>query len=179
MRKLIGLILVFFISSYGFSQMEMPEDMVDWNFSVEQNGCEATVIGKLKIRNGWHIYALNLPEGSFSIPTTFKVQGSNNYKIIGKPTGPNPIVKFDKVAGETLRIYEGKVVLKQKIKIISGKDFDLKLDFGYQTCDSVHCLFPYDETFTVHVKGCTPTSKDKTSKEDIKNINNTNGEVGS
>ncbi len=155
MRNIIGLLFIVFMSSYGFSQMQMPEDKVDWDFSIEQNGCDATVIGKLKIVEGWHIYALNLPEGSFSIPTTFDVQPSKNYKLIGKPTGPKPTVKFDKVAGETLRTYDGSVVLKQKIKITSKKDFDLKLRFGYQTCDTVQCLFPFEEEFTVKVKGCT------------------------
>ena len=162
MRKLIGLFFIILLSSSGFSQMQMPEDKVDWDFSVEQNGCDAVVIGKLKIVEGWHIYALNLPEGSFSIPTTFNVQESKNYQLIGKPIGPKPTVKFDKVAGETLRTYDGNVVLKQKIKITTEKDFDLKLRFGYQTCDTVQCLFPFEEEFTVQVKGCTP------SKESIK-----------
>src|SRR5690554_7376678 len=73
MMKPIVLILMFVLSFFSFSQIEMPEDKVDWDFSVEQNGCDATIIGKLKIQEGWHIYALDLPEGSFSIPTTFKV----------------------------------------------------------------------------------------------------------
>src|SRR5690554_3645962 len=76
MMKPIVLILMFVLSFFSFSQIEMPEDKVDWDFSVEQNGCDATIIGKLKIQEGWHIYALDLPEGSFSIPTTFKVQKS-------------------------------------------------------------------------------------------------------
>lgn len=174
MKRLIALFLILFISSFGFSQMQMPEDIVDWNFSVEQNGCDVTVIGKLKIVKGWHIYALELPKGSFSIPTTFAIQKSNNYKIIGKPTGPKAHVKYDKVAGETLSTYDGTVVLKQKIKVTSEKDFDLKLDFGYQTCDSVKCLFPFEETFTVKVKGCKST--DEVKKGDVENTDNTNGD---
>lgn len=159
------------------SQMQMPEDKVDWDFSVEQNGCDATVIGKLKIVEGWHIYALDLPEGSFSIPTSFEVQKSKNYKIIGKPKGPKATVKFDKVAGETLRTYDGTVVLKQKIKITSEKDFDLTLHFGYQTCDSVQCLFPFDEDFTVKVKGCKSSSeKDNVDKGEVHDTGDTEGD---
>lgn len=153
--KPVVLILMFVLSFFSFSQMDMPEDKVDWDFSVEQNGCDATIIGKLKIQEGWHIYALDLPEGSFSIPTTFKVQKSKNYELIGKPTGPKVPSKFDKASGEVLSTYSGSVVLKQKIRINSEKDFDLKLVFGYSTCDSVRCLFPFEEEFTVKVAGCS------------------------
>src|SRR5690554_7650670 len=64
---------------------------------------------------------------------TFKVQKSKNYVLIGKPTGPKVPSKFDKASGEVLSTYSGSVVLKQKIRINSEKDFDLKLVFGYRS----------------------------------------------
>lgn len=173
MVKIVSLILAFVLSFVGFAQMEMPEDKVDWDFSIEQNGCDATVIAKLKIVKGWHIYALDLPEESFSIPTTFTIHKSNKYELIGKPTGPKVPMRYDPVSGENLSTYSGDVVLKQKIRLTSDseKDFDLKLDFGYSTCDSVQCLFPFEETFTVKVKGCKSTeSVDKGSVESANKV---------
>src|SRR5690554_7735853 len=115
MMKPIVLILMFVLSFFSFSQIEMPEDKVDWDFSVEQNGCDATIIGKLKIQEGWHIYALDLPEGSFSIPTTFKVQKSKNYELIGKPTGPKVPSKFDKASGEESEEHTSELKSRQNI----------------------------------------------------------------
>src|SRR5690554_1884696 len=164
MIKSISLFLVFVLSLFSFAQMEMPEDKVKWDFSVEQDGCEATIIAKLKIVKHWHINALTLPADNFGIPTTFKINKSKNYKLVGGVSEPKPIEEFDEVSGENLRYHAGSIVLKQKIKITTDKDFDLKLDFGFQPCDSIKCLFPFEEPFTVRVKGC---KSEITSVQDI------------
>ncbi len=152
--KSISLLLMIVFSFYSFSQAEYPEDKVEWSFKVKQTGCDAEIIGEFKVDEHWHINALNLPADNFGIPTTFKIHESTNYKKVGKVIEPKPIEKFDKVSKESLRYHEGTFTLKQKIKITSDKDFDLKLDFGFQPCDSVKCLFPFEEVFTVKVKGC-------------------------
>lgn len=144
-------------SFYGFSQLEMPEDKVKWSFKVKQTGCEAEIIGEFVVDKHWHINALNLPEDNFGIPTTFKVHKSPNYKIIGNVVEPKPVEKYDELSDENLRYHAGKFTLKQKIQITTDKDFDLKLDFGFQPCDSVKCLFPFEDVFTVKVKGCEVT----------------------
>src|SRR5690554_782982 len=155
MVKIVSLFLVFVLSFIGFAQMEMPEDKVDWDFSVVQDGCDATIIVKLKIVDHWHINALTLPADNFGIPTTFKVNKSKDYKLVGGVVEPKPVEEFDKASGENLRYHAGSIVLKQKVKITSEKDFDLKLDFGFQPCDSIKCLFPFEESFTIRVKGCS------------------------
>ncbi|PKR81268.1 thiol:disulfide interchange protein [Brumimicrobium salinarum] len=132
----------------------MPEDKVDWEFKVIQDGCDATIVGKMKVDEHWHINALTLPEDNFGIPTTFKVHKSDNYILSGEVIEPTPTEEFDEVSEENLRYHTGRFELKQKIKVKSKDDFQLKLDFGFQPCDSVKCLFPFEETFTVDVKGC-------------------------
>lgn len=154
MIRSISLLLMIVFSFYGFSQIEYPEDKVKWGFKVKQSGCEAEIIGEFQVDKHWHINALNLPADNFGIPTTFKLHKSPNYKIVGKVIEPKPVEKFDKVSEENLRYHEGKFTLKQKIKITTDKDFELKLDFGFQPCDSVKCLFPYEDVFTLKVKGC-------------------------
>ena len=154
---------MFVLSFNSFSQMEMPEDKVKWDFSVVQEGCDATIIAKLKIIDHWHINALSLPEDNFGIPTTFKINKSKNYKLVGRTTEPKPVEEYDKVSKENLRYHAGSIVLKQKIKVTSKTDFDLKLDFGFQPCDSIKCLFPFEESFTVRVKGCAEDMSDGSS----------------
>lgn len=154
---------MFVMSFFSFSQMEMPEDKVEWDFSVVQDGCDATIIAKLKIVDHWHINALTLPEDNFGIPTTFKINKSKNYSLVGGVIEPKPVEEFDKVSEENLRYHAGSIVLKQKIKVKSKKDFDLKLDFGFQPCDSIKCLFPFEESFTVRVKGCDEVKTDQSA----------------
>lgn len=167
MIRAIGItfVLIFSYVAVGFSQMVMPEDVVDWTFSVEQKGADATIVGKMKMREGWHINATNLPENNFGIPTTFKLHDSKNYKTIGKVIEPNPIEEYDEQSGENLRYHIGTFELKQKIKVLSEKDFTLSLDFGYQPCDSVACLFPFEDVFTVKVKGFKPDTEEVISTD--------------
>ena len=60
--SLILLLTVVIFSKGASAQLEFPEDKVSWSFSVEQNGDEATVIGKVTMVKHWHIltYYANL-----------------------------------------------------------------------------------------------------------------------
>ena len=143
------------ISNWGFGQIEYPDDKAKWKFSIEQGkDCEATVIAEVTIANHWHINALVLPQGTFGIATQFKVNKSKDYQLVGGVIEPNPIKKHDDVADEDLAYHEGKIRLKQKIKILSTKDFEIKGTFMFQPCDADHCLVPYEGNFTVKSKGC-------------------------
>lgn len=170
MIRSISLILFFLLSLPAFSQMEMPEDKVEWSFSVEQDGCNAVVIGEIEVDKHWHINALNLPEDNFGIPTTFKVHESGNYKLKGGVKEPTPTEEYDEASEESLRYHAGKFTLKQEITVTTEEDFTLSLDFGFQPCDSVKCLFPFEETFTVEVKGCEkigPKQEDQSQVDDL------------
>lgn len=160
--------LVLFITAAIFSksasaQLEFPEDKVSWSFSVEQNGDEATVIGKIKMVEHWHIYAVYLPKGSFLIPSNVELTPSPNYKLVGKLLEPKPIFEHDEIADEDLMYHSNTIYLKQKIKITSEKDFTLKGKFSFQTCDDTHCLPPHEADFSVKLKG---VKKDGASIED-------------
>jgi thiol:disulfide interchange protein DsbD len=149
--------------------MEMPEDKADWNIYLEQNGCEATVVAKIKVIDHWHINPTELPAESFLIPTTFSLRESDNFKKNGKVKEPKPVEKYDKESKEMVYYHEGSFTLKQKINILSDKDFTLTLDFGFQPCDSVKCLMPYDEEITLKVKGCEIQKENNTSVEEADN----------
>jgi thiol:disulfide interchange protein len=141
--------------SFFSQELEFAEDKVSWKFTVEQNGCEATIIGKIKIDDHWHINAAKLPVGSFGIPTTIDFKKSTNFKTIGGILEPKPIEKYDELADEKLAYHEGIVVLKRKIAVLSKEDFELVGTFHFQTCDEVKCLPDHTATFKVKVKGCS------------------------
>lgn len=136
------------------SQVEFPEDKAKWTFTIEQNGCEATVIAKVAIVEHWHINSIVLPAGAFGYPTKFQLEKSAAFQTAGSVIEPKPIQRHDEEADEDLSYHEGKIVFKQKIKILSSKDFTLKIKYGFQPCDESHCLIPYEATYSLKVKGC-------------------------
>jgi thiol:disulfide interchange protein DsbD len=150
---LIPILLLVTFASKVFAQ-EDPLDKVSWEFAIEQNGCEATIIGTATIVNHWHVYAANLPEGSFTLPTELIIEDSPNYKKIGGVKEPKPEIIHDEILNEDLYLHSGTIQFKQKIKIISSKNFTLKGSYSFQTCDETHCLPPYDDNFQLKVTGC-------------------------
>lgn len=182
MNKILSLLLILFTVGTGFSQIEYPEDKVDWEFSVEQDGCEATIVGKFTVVDHWHINATKLPEDNFGIPTTFNLVESDHYKKVGNLMEPAPTEEFDEASGEHLSYHHGTFTLRQKIKVMSEDPFVLELDFGFQPCDSVKCLMPFEERFELNVKGCSSENEEKTAdsgqtdttvEEDISKDDNT------
>jgi thiol:disulfide interchange protein DsbD len=180
---LIAFVGTFFSAS---AQLEFPEDKVSWNFYVEQKGCEATIIGKIKVVDHWHINATKLPKGSFGFPTGFELKKSPNFKTDGGVIEPKPIEKYDELADENLAYHEGSFLLKRKIKILSKKDFEITGTFTFQTCDDVKCLPDHTATFKVKVKGCESADEaalieegagDETSSDEVVSDVVTNDEV--
>lgn len=155
-------LLILSLTSAVFSQ-EDPLDKVKWVFSVEQNGCEATIIAKVSIVDHWHVYAAHLPEGSFTLPTVINLSESSHFKLNGKLTEPKPEIQHDNILDDDLYLHSGVIELKQKIIISSAKDFTLKGSFSFQTCDDEHCLPPYDGTFELKINGCGTNPENTTT----------------
>ncbi|MDG1475981.1 MAG: protein-disulfide reductase DsbD family protein [Vicingaceae bacterium] len=143
----------------GNAQVEFPEDKVSWKFSLEQNGCEATIVVKVTCVEHWHVYAANLPESSFLLATEVEPDKSSNYEVIGKVIEPKPEFYHDEAADEDIYQHSKSFTLKRKIKITNAEDFTLKGRFSFQTCDESHCLPPYDTDFSLKVKGCGADEK--------------------
>jgi thiol:disulfide interchange protein DsbD len=144
---------LFMVSTNSWAQLEYPEDKVSWKFTVEQNGDEAFVVGTISMVEHWHIYAANLPDGAFSIPTEIQLKSNSNFKVVGGVIEPKPIFKHDELADEDLYYHSNTVKMKRKIKVLSEEDFTLEGNFTFQTCDDDHCLPPHTAAFKVKVKG--------------------------
>lgn len=151
---LLPLVALFFFVANTNAQIELPEDMVSWKFSIEQDGCDAIIVAKITCVEHWHIYAANLPPEAFSLPTEIEPDQSSNYTVEGKVIEPKPDFYHDEAADEDIYQHSKSFTLKRKIKISSAKDFTLKGRFSFQTCDESHCLPPFDTNFELKVKGC-------------------------
>lgn len=154
--RFFSLLILAILSFQSFAQVEFPEDKVKWKFSVEQGDkCQATLVAEVTIVPDWEINALFLPKGSFGIATNFDVVPSKEFKILGKPTEPKPILHHDEESDEDLAYHIGTVKFKQKIEVLSDKDFKINIKYGYQTCKvNSYCLPPFESTVKLNVKAC-------------------------
>lgn len=172
--SIFSFVAILFASNGISAQVEYPEDKVKWKFSVESTITEATIVAKVSMVEHWHINAMVVPKGSFSIPTVFDIVSSPNYKVIGGVVEPKPIMKHDDMADEDLVYHEGTVTFKRKIKILTDKDFTIKIKYGYQTCNEVKCLPFYEGETLVKVKATRAENGVETdTSKDVASIDNT------
>ncbi|WP_448924993.1 protein-disulfide reductase DsbD family protein [Fluviicola sp.] len=106
-----------------------------------------------------------LPKGSMNWPTSIELVKSKDFELLGKMTESKPHSEYDKILDETLVFHVGKAVFKQKIKVLSKKDFKITFKYDFQTCEiNAQCLPPYQSSGTISVKG-NPNAGDITTEK--------------
>jgi thiol:disulfide interchange protein DsbD len=148
---IISTLFVLFQSTV-FAQIDFPEDKVKWKFRVEKTEKDVFIVAEVKMVKGWHINAIVLPKGTFGLNTNWTLAKNPNFKTVGNVIEPKPHVKHDEAADEDIAYHEGTVLFKQKIELLTDKDFVIKGTYDYQTCNEVGCLPPYNTTFSLKVK---------------------------
>jgi uncharacterized protein YyaL (SSP411 family) len=112
---------------------------------VEGDGRSAlTLEVTLDIEKGWHVYANPAGEGSL-IPTTVTVSAANKPEDV-KVVFPAGKAKKDDVLGETIYLYEGRVVIPVSLRrpAVDGKPDNsaLEVTVRFQACSDSQCLAP-------------------------------------
>ncbi len=149
-RTAIGLLTLILLPVFTFSQILDP---VKWTFKVEQTTPdEATLILIAKADKGWHVYSQDIPPDG-PLPTTFTFDKSPDYKKEGKVIESKCITEYDPMFKMTLKYFADKAVFRQKIKVLSQKDFIVKGVLNFMCCDDKQCLPPADVDFEFTVKG--------------------------
>lgn len=176
--RVFGLMIFVFLlgTSTSFSQIERPTDKVSWKFSVEQKGEIATIVTTITCVEHWHINAVKLPEGSFGFATGLELKKSAEFSKIGGVIEPKPKEMYDKIADEQLAYHEGTFKIKQKIKVLSEKDFTVKGTFSFQPCDEVKCLPSHFEDFELKIKGFKKDVEEEKAEETNKTELKINGD---
>ncbi|MEP6788439.1 MAG: protein-disulfide reductase DsbD N-terminal domain-containing protein [Acidobacteriota bacterium] len=149
-RSVLGITLfIIFFSSAVFAQ-----NPAKWGLSSDakdktlEAGEAFKAALKADIESGWHLYALEQPEGG-PIATTIKVTEGKPFDISGKIESPKPIVKEDGLFTGT----DGKplqtkfftdaatfnIPLKATTEIGAS---ELSLDVRFQLCNDTFCLPP-------------------------------------
>ena len=97
---------------------------------------------KVEIEAGWHLYALEQPEGG-PIATTIKVTEGKPFEIAGKIGSPKPIVEFDPNFKIDTKFFINSVEFTVTIMATGETSSDeLALDARFQLCNDTLCLPP-------------------------------------
>ncbi|MEN8119553.1 MAG: thioredoxin family protein [Bacteroidota bacterium] len=181
MRTLIFILLSLFFINTSRAQIIDP---VKWSYSVKQlSNNEAELIFKAKIEPDWHMYSQFFEDGG-PVKMTFSFEDSKSFKRLGQVVEVSkPHTEHDDIFDIDVQYFENKATLKQKIKIVSTKDFVVKGEFDYQVCYDDKCVL-FTPEFEFSIKGAVQekalkdettsqvneTQKDETivSKNDIK-----------
>jgi thiol:disulfide interchange protein len=154
MKKVIfSLLAIFLLPFFAFTQILDP---VKWTFKVEQTSPEeATLLLIAKIDKSWHLYSQDIPPKG-PIPTSFTFEKNKNYELLGKVKEPKAIQERDpQFENMLLKYFADKSVFRQKIKILSHKDFTIKGMVNFMCCDDHQCIPPTDVDFEFNIKGNT------------------------
>lgn len=136
--------------TWSFDQEKIDNDIIELQFTAE-------------IDPGWHLYSQDIPEGG-PIPTSFKLEESNYFEIISDVKEPKATEEFDSNFDMVLKYFSESVTFKQKIKVTSEEDFQIKGELEFMCCDDTRCLPPDFKQFTFNIKGVEGTEKTTTDK---------------
>ena len=127
---------------------------------------EAELIFKAQIEPKWHMYSQFFEEGG-PVKMTFSFEDTKDFKRLGKVIEVSkPHTEHDDIFDIDVQYFESHATLKQKIKIISTKDFVVKGEFDYQVCYEDKCvLFTPDFEFSIKGAIQEKIKEEETSKE--------------
>lgn len=156
MKKVYQLPLLFIALLFLTLQNEAIAQVlnpVKWSFSTKQiNESEVQLLFKARIDKTWHLYSQDIkPNGP--VPTTFNIEKSNDFEIVGKVTEPKAIEEYDPNFDMILKYFANEVTFTQNIKVKSAKDFKIKGYVEFMCCDDKQCLPPTEVDFEFNIKG--------------------------
>lgn len=146
---LLGLQVFFFFLAAG--QIVNP---VSWDFSSRQTSTnEAELLFTAKIKQGWHMYGINIPDGG-PIPTSFHFNVSSDYQLQGEVIPViKPVVKLDPNFNIQVELFDGKAEFSQKVKIIKNGKVTVSGYVEFMSCSDKECTPPAQEEFEFELTG--------------------------
>ncbi|MBP1630379.1 MAG: disulfide bond formation protein DsbD [Bacteroidetes bacterium] len=150
MRKLtLSLLFVLISSIFGNSFAQSP---AKWSFKTNKiNDSISELELTVNLSPGWHIYSQKT-KGT-ELPIVFSFDKNSKYDRIGGVAEPRYHAEYDKFEKDSSRYFEGKAVFRQKIKVKTNIDFQIKGSVNFQLCEKGSCIPPDDVEYTFNVKG--------------------------
>lgn len=127
------------------AQLQTP---ITWTTSLEMiSDDEGEIKFDAEIEDGWHLYALTLPEGGPN-PTKITFDKLEGVELIGEIIPSVPATEtFDNVFQLPLEWWASNVSLVQKFKLIGKDGYDIIGKISFQGCNNESCIPPSKELF--------------------------------
>lgn len=148
----------------AFAQLSKP---VKWTYAtkvLKDNVVEIQITAN--VEKGWHLYSQYNTEG-ITQQTVFTYEPSSKYELIGKTTEP-AYIEFTDEFGTDRYFEKSPVVFKQKIKVLSEKDFVIEAIVDAQACIEGKCVL-VGEDFSFKIKGIPQVKEEKAEEITSKN----------
>ena len=138
--KIKCFLISFLVPFYFLGQNMNP---VKWEAKyIELANGESEIIVTATIEKGWHTYSQNISPDAGPVPTTVSFSPGSNFEMIGKPIEENVKEEFDKTFEMKIASFEGKAIIKQKLKRKNLKSFESPIKIEYMVCNDKQCLPP-------------------------------------
>ncbi len=149
-KKATALLLALCFAATSFAQFESH---AHWNLKTKTiSDDEVELQFTATLDNGWHIYSQHTdPNGPIGI--SFQFDNSKDYKRLSNVKEPKAHEEFDDMFKCTVRSFDKSVTFRQRIKVLTDKDFKVTGTMSYQLCNDGSCIPPDDEPFSFNVKG--------------------------
>jgi thiol:disulfide interchange protein len=136
MKRLFVVFITILFCCFGTNaQLLYP---AKWTYSTEKTKeGEATLIFKVKIDKGWHVYSQYTPQDSKTglapIPLLFEFEKNKNYTLVGKTEEPPTHEAYDSTFEVKILTFETEATFRQKIKI-NSEPLKIKGKISGQVC---------------------------------------------
>ena len=137
MKKLLSAIVLLF----SFFAQAQIVDVVKWKTKlVQKSNTEFDLVMDAQIEFGWHLYAINTPEGgSQPLVFTFKDAGKD-FQLVGATKQGNYQKEYNDIFEVEEYFFTGTAQFKQSIKVINPKLKEIKVLLEGQTCIDGRCV---------------------------------------
>lgn len=126
----------------------LAQQPIRWRASAQvgSNGMGEVTI-RAVVQPGWHLYALDLPQGGPK-PTTFDFSGSKGVKFTGKITPKRaPLSVKDDLFDMELQWWDSNIEFTIPFKIMEP-NASYNIVISYMACDGNTCMPPTKHTLT-------------------------------
>ncbi|MEG3659404.1 cytochrome c biogenesis protein CcdA [Arenibacter palladensis] len=150
MKHILGLILMVFSFSLGFTQSD--NNPAIWTYEADKiSDTEYNLIFRADIHEGWHIYSQFTDENG-SLPSEFTFQkAGEDYELVGTTTESETLTEYSDIFEVDETFFKEKAVFTQKIKLLNPEVNQITVELFYQICKEV-CI-PKDEIFHISLTG--------------------------
>lgn len=148
--KVFVLSILFFAFSFIGLKAQMETGQVEWKSEIVKTGdntAELRFVGKIKDK--WHIYGLNIPDGG-PTATAVKFETLKNVKPLGGLYSiPKEEVYRDKAFDMDLSVLHGNITLVQKVEVSDFQTFAASGYIKYMACTDETCTPPQNWDFSI------------------------------